>query len=101
MRVLWREGSGQGPGHRNEEAAEDMRQREFIVEFGTQASKDSRMRAQLSLSAALCLVRLLLGYHAAWPSGLEVTRVGLCPLQAAGVLPHTYGWYSAAYRTLP
>ena len=47
------------------------------------------------------LVRLLLGYHAAWPSGLEVTTVGLCPLQAAGVLRHTYGWYSAAYRTLP
>lgn len=32
---------------------------------------------------------------------VEVTRVGLCPLQAAEVLPHTYGWYSTAYRMLP
>lgn len=65
VRVLRGEGSGQGPGYRNGEAAEDMRQREFIIRFGTQASTDSRMRTQLSPRAALCLVRPLLGYHAA------------------------------------
>lgn len=41
-------------------AAEDMRQRELIIRFGTQASMDSRMRTQLSPRAALCLVRPLL-----------------------------------------